>query len=64
MGCAYGKRLMHRAAVDVVQGIRTGPVEQTGRGVIIVGVTTKVVSVDCEFLFAPENSPLIISYHT
>lgn len=33
------------ATVDVVQGIRTGPVEQTGRGVVIVGVTTKVVSV-------------------
>lgn len=31
-------------AVDVVQSVRTGPVESTGRGVAVIGVTSRVVS--------------------
>jgi hypothetical protein len=35
--------------VDVVQSVRTGPVEGTGRGVAVVGVTSRVV---CDGLLA------------
>ena len=30
--------------VDVVQGVRTGPVASTGRGVAVIGVTSRMVS--------------------
>lgn len=30
--------------VDVVQSIRTGPVESTGRGVAVIGITSRIVS--------------------
>lgn len=31
-------------AVDVVQSVKTGPVEMTGRGVAVIGITSRVVS--------------------
>jgi hypothetical protein len=31
--------------VDVVQSVKTGPVESTGRGIAVIGVTSRVVSV-------------------
>ena len=32
-------------SVDVVQSVKTGPVEETGRGVAVIGVTSRVVSI-------------------
>ena len=31
--------------VDVVQSVRTGPVDSTGRGVAVIGMTSRVVSI-------------------
>lgn len=30
--------------VDVVQSVKTGPVESTGRGVAVIGLTSRIVS--------------------
>lgn len=35
--------------MDVVQSIKTGPVETTGRGVAVIGITTRVVSLPRDY---------------
>lgn len=32
------------SAVDVVQSVKTGPVQSTGRGVAVIGLTSRIVS--------------------
>lgn len=36
--------MLTRAEVDVVQSVKTGPVDTTGRGVAVIGLTSRIVS--------------------